>query len=585
MGKVSGAELLANTFKREGIDRVFVLSGDHINQILIACSEAGIRVVDARHEAAAAHMADALARVTGRPGVAIVTGGPGHTNTLTGLATAFLAGSPVILVSGCYDQTQADRYAFQELDQVALAKPITKWARLITDPRRIPEYVATAFREALSGRPGPVHLSIPIDVSTGTVEEAEVSFPPPERSRPVSRPQGDPSLIGRAIELLREAERPVLIAGSGAFWSQAQEALQRFIELTSIPLFTIGLARGLVSDLHPFCFGYADPLLNRIAQEFSKADVILLLGKRLSFRLGFGKVFDPKAKLIQVDIVPQELGRNREVEVGIMADARAALEQLIAEGEKTTWKPKPWVEHLRAVGRTWRENLRLFDHSDAMPIHPLRLCREVRELLEPDAIIVIDAGDFVQWARMTLPARCPGHWVRIGPLGTVGAAIPFGLAAKLAKPDKQVIVLIGDGGFGFHGFEFSTAVQHRIPLVVVVGNDRGWGMEREIQAALYGKIVACDLGLVRYDKVVGALGGHGEFVEKPEEIRPALERAFASGLPACMNVLIQGVRSPLTEASITRQRGARKEGASDQGVYLGRQDSLPPPPERVPKSA
>lgn len=558
MATISGAQLLVKALKQEGIDRIFSLCGDHLNAVYHACLEQGIRIVDVRHESAAAHMADGWARVTGRPGVCAVTGGPGHTNAITGVATAFLAGSPVIFLSGAFETIGADRYTFQELDQIGLARPITKWARLVTDPKRIPEYTATAFREAMAGRPGPVHLSLPVDVLLKRVEEEGITFSSPERYRPESRPQGEPRLIEQAFELLRRAERPVLIAGSGTFWAKASEELQRFIERTKIPLFTVDLARGIVSDLHPFCFGYADPFLSKTAQvAFQEADVVLLIGKRFDFRLGFGgpKVFNPHAKVIQIDITQQELGRNRGVELGVLADARAALEQLLAI-TRTPWQEKPWVRHLRTIRQEWRESLKPYEESEATPIHPLRLCREVKEFLTEEAIIAIDGGDFLQWPRMVLPARRPGHWLRLGSLGTVGAALPLALAAKLAKPEAPVVLFIGDGGMGFYGYEFHTAVRHNLPIVAIVGNDQGWGMERQIQAAIYGedKTVGVELGLLRYDRIVEAMGGHGEFVEKPEELRPALERAFASGLPACVNVMIQPVKSPLCEASIAKYR-------------------------------
>ena len=552
---MNGARLLVRGLKQEGIDQIFSLSGDHINPIYDACLDFQVRIIDTRHESAAALMAEAWARATGKPGVFAVTGGPGHTNAVTGLASAFLQGCPVLAISGAPESFLKDRGAFQDLDQLSLVRPITKWAAVVTDARQIPEYLATAFREALSGRPGPVHLTIPIDILSRDTVPAPL--PPAEGGVPQASLQPEPDLVGKATTLLREAERPILIAGSGAWWAQASSELQRFVELTRIPLFTIGLSRGLVSDDHPLCFGYADPLLNGTAREFVDADVICILGKRMDYRLAFGgaRLFNPKARIIQVDIHPAEVGRNREVEVGIVADARSFLAACLARVEEP-WPERSWLHHLSGALQSWRTSLRPGEESGESPIHPLRLCRELREVLPPEATVAIDAGDFMQWARMALPARQPGRWLRLGPLGTLGAAIPFGIAAKLARPREPVVVVTGDGGFAYHGFELHTALRHDLPIVVVIGNDGAMGMEKQIQTALYGpdRVIGCELGRVRYERVVDALGGHGECVEQPDEIRPALLRAFAAGRPACVNVMIRGVPSPLTEMSIANKR-------------------------------
>ncbi|MFQ5882984.1 MAG: thiamine pyrophosphate-binding protein [Candidatus Methylomirabilales bacterium] len=552
---MNGAGLLVRGLKQEGVECLFSLSGDHINPIYDACLDFHIRIIDTRHESAAALMADAWARATARLGVFVVTGGPGHTNALTGLATAFLQGCPVLAISGAPESFLKDRGAFQELDQLALVRPITKWAQVVTDPSRIPEAVATAFREARSGRPGPVHLTIPIDILSR--DAGEVPPTPPQGAMPYSSPQAEPELIEKALLLLRQAERPIVIAGSGAWWSQAGPELERFVELTRVPLFTIGLSKGLVSDDHPLCYGYADPLLNAAAREFVQADVICILGKRMDYRLAFGGpcLFNTRARIIQVDIHPAEIGRDREVEVGIVADIRAFLAECLAQvGEP--WPERSWLHHLHRVAQAWRTTLRAKEESSEIPIHPLRLCRQLREVLPPEATVAIDAGDFLQWARIALPARRPGRWLRLGPLGTLGAAIPFGVAAKLARPREPVVVVTGDGGFAYHGFELHTALRHGLPIVVVIGNDQAMGMEKQIQTALYGpdRVVGCELGLVHYEKVVEALGGHGEFVQDPAAIRPALLRAFAAGRPACVNVMIRGVPSPLAEVSIANKR-------------------------------
>lgn len=559
MGTVSGAQLLVRALKREGADRIFSLCGDHLNAIYMACAEEGLPIVDVRHESAAVHMADAYARVTGRPAVSLVTGGPGHTNSITGIATAFHAGSPVIAISGGADQSGVDRNSFQEMDQVAIVRPLVKWARQVAEAARVPDYVATAFREAMAGRPGPVHLTVPVDVALGGAEEAAVPMPPPAAYRPDRGPQGDPALVREAVRLLREARRPVLIAGGGTRWMRDTDALRRFVEAAGIPAFTISLGRGVIGDDHPLCFGYPDLILNETAREIRRADLVLVVGKRLDFRLAFGgpRLIDPSARVVQVDVDPAELGRNRALALAIHGEAGAVLAQMAAEAEGGgAGRDGGWVEELRRARSAARARLEAGEASEEVPIHPLRLCREIREILTPETIVAIDGGNWQQWARAALPARGAGRWLRLGNLGTVGAALPFGVAAKLARPESPVVVVMGDGGMGFYNWEVHTALRHGAPIVVVVGNDQGWGMERDIQAGIYGpeRVIGVELGTVRYDKVVEAMGAHAECVEKPADIAPALRRALDAGRAALVNVMIRDVPSDFAHAAVARYK-------------------------------
>jgi len=555
MAKVTAAHLLVRTLKRHGIERIFGLCGDHVNSIFNACIDEGVAIVDTRQESGAAHMADGWARVTGQPGVSVVTGGPGHTNSITGIATAWMAGSPILAISGTFERPLRDKGALQEIDQVDMVRAVTKWARVVDDPARLPQYAARAYREAVSGRPGPVHLTIPSDVAEAIVDDSAVPIPPPFKGEPAAAPS---RAIETALDLLERAERPVVIAGSGIWWARAWDALRRFIELTHLPCFTIGMGRGSLSDEHPLCLGYADPILNPVARQIKEADVVLLIGKRIDFRLAYGNLFAPAAALIQIDIHAPELGRNRSAQLPIQGDAAAVLEQLAGRAEaRRGWKEKPWVERLRQTRSAAVEARHADENSDAVPIHPLRIVKEVREAVNSDVIWVIDGGDFAQWCRLGLPARKPGHWLRLGALATVGASIPFGVAAKLAKPDCPVVILTGDGGMAFHSWELHTALRFTAPVVVVVGNDCGWGMERELQAAFYDRTIGVELGEVRYDRVIEAMGGHGEHVEHPAELRPALERALKAGKVACVNVRMRGVASPLTTANIARIKGTK----------------------------
>ena len=551
----SGAELFVEAVARLGIDTIFTLVGDHLNEVLAVAARRGIRILDMRHESGVTHAADAWARIHRKPALALVTGGPGHTNSLTGMATANLAGSPLIAVSGSRHSTLAGRQAFQDIDQVAMARPVVKWAAEVPDAAQIPSYLERAYAIADSGRKGAVHLTIPVDLFTAGV--GGTGFPTwPTLDRPKGLSYSDD--IDRAIGLLRAAERPVLIAGSGVWWARAEEALRRFIELTQIPLYTITMGRGTVSDDHPLVMGYADPALNyAVHTAFREADLFLIVGKRIDYRLAMGgaRLFPPQARFIQIDIHPQELGLNRQLDAAICADARLALEALADAAGPQPWPRRPWLERLRALRRDWEATLAQAASDAASPMHPAALCRELSEALPRDVLYSWDGGDFVHWGRALLPAREPGGWLRLGPLGAIGSSLPNGLALQLAHPRRPVAVITGDGALGFYIAEMDTAVRHKLPIVVIVGNDAGWGLERELQSFAYGGVtVACELQSTPYDVIMKGFGGGGETIERIEQVRPAVERAFASGVPYCLNVKIRGVRSPFTEWQIAGKK-------------------------------
>jgi acetolactate synthase-1/2/3 large subunit len=350
---------------------------------------------------------------------------------------------------------------------------------------------------------------------------------------------------------LKSAQRPVIIAGGGLWWSDAAAELTRFIELTSIPLYTISLARGVVSDEHPMCMGYADPALNHAVQQiFREADLFLILGKRVDFRLAFGgpRLFPPDARFVQVDIHPQELGYNRDLELGVCADLKLTLRALLDGIGDSPWPVRPWLGRARAAQQQWREKLEQAASDRSTPIHPAALYAEVKRSLPPDVLYSWDGGDFVHWGRAILPAMKPGGWIRLGPMGTIGAALPNAVALQLANPGQPVVLITGDGSLGFYIAELDTAVRHKLPIVIIVGNDAGWGLERELQTRSSPEgSVACELRATRYDLIMQGFGGGGETVDTLDQIGPALDRAFASGVPYCINVNVRGARSPFTE--------------------------------------
>jgi acetolactate synthase I/II/III large subunit len=547
----TGAELFVATIQQFGIDRIFTLVGDHLNPVLSAASRTALEIVHMRHEAAVVHAADAYARATRRPALSLVTGGPGHTNSLTGLATAYLACSPVIAVSGSRARSKAERQAFQDIDQVGLAKPIVKWAAEPDSAAQIPFYLSRAYAEAFSGRMGPVHLTIPIDVFSAEARATSARSPVVYEG-----PAPTPEQVERVLELLRESEQPVVIAGSGAWWSDCGAELARFVEIASLPLFTIGMARGVVRDDHPLCFGYADPALSRAAQKtFQEADLFLILGKRIDFRLDLGsvRVIPASAKVVQVDIHPQELGMNRALDLGICADLKTVLGAFIDACEPRS--RASWLERVRALREEWRSTLAVRSQDREPPLHPAAVYAEILRALPPETLLAWDGGDFTHWGRTFTPALHPGGWVRLGPLATIGAALPNGIALQLANPGKPVAVITGDGALGFYVAEIDTAVRYKLPLMIIVGNDAGWGLERELQGAIEGTTAACELRATAYDKVVEAFGGAGETVERIEQIAPALGRAFRSRVPYCVNVRIRGARSPFTEWTLAGRGG------------------------------
>lgn len=533
----TGAELFIDSAAQLGIHEIFTLVGDHLNEVLLYAGRRGFRVIDMRHEAAVVHAADSWARCLRRPSLALVTGGPGHTNALTGMATANLAGSPVIAVSGARPLAQASRGAFQDVDQVGSARPLVKWAAEVTRPDSIPFHLARAYSEAVAGRPGTVHLTIPVDVFTGKTGAEPCGVPT------VAQAASVPDLE-RAVELLRSAERPVVIVGGGVWWSRAEQALADFAKRTHLPVFTMSLGRGALPDTDPQCFGYADPSLNRgAAKALAETDLALVIGKRIDFRLGLGKHFAAGTQVIQVDVHAPELGLNRELAAAVQCDAGAFLRAFPALPPR-----QEWLNRLRTLRAQWDHWLEEQARHRGGAIHPAAFYSELRAVMPEDTLISWDGGDFVHWGRAMLSARHPGGWVRLGPLGTIGASLPNALALKAANPNRPVLMVTGDGSIGFYLAELDSLVRHNLPVVIVVGNDAGWGLERELQGG--ESTVGCELRPSRYDVIMQGFGGEGENITRLDEVRPALERAFAAGRPYLLNVNIRGVRSPFTRWKI-----------------------------------
>jgi acetolactate synthase-1/2/3 large subunit len=535
MSTIFGGHLVAKYLKEvEQVRAVFSLSGGHIDRIYDGFLEYGVRLIDVRHEQAAAMMAHAWSIYTGEPGVCLVTAGPGFTNALTGIVNAYQENAPVVFLSGCSPRKDWGLGALQEIPQTDMVKATVKWHATCHEARRIPEYLATAFRLAVSGRPGPVFLELPPDVLNVAVDPAAAAWPACKTR--VHRYQPDPERLQEAAALIDSAQRPFVIGGSGVGASNCAGALRAFLERCGAPFALLNTGRGVLPDDHPQSIW--DGGMLAILTALSQADLILALGVRFNWLLMFGKGF-PQARVVRVDVDPAELDRNRACDVGLAGDIALTLEalgRLVARRDRGEWR--------RSLQEAYRpmlqEDIRLRSTPSA-PIHPVRMVAQVRQVAGDDALYVVDGGDTSYFGITGLIARTPAAVVGAagGQFGCLGTGVPFAIAAKAARPEKTVVAISGDGSFGLNAMEFDTAVRHNLPFVCVVNNDGAWGMIKHGQEVCYGpeRVVGSELGRVHYEQMVAGLGGHGELVETDAQLVPAMERALASGKPACVNVL------------------------------------------------
>jgi len=536
MTMLTGGQLVARALKQEGVEALFTLAGGHIMDIYSGCIDEGIRIIDVRHEQTTVHAAEAWTRLTGNTGVAAVTAGPGVTDAVTGVANAFRNQVPIVVIGGQAPRKQFRMGALQELDHVSIMKPLTKQSFTIYDTERIPELLGSAFREAHSGRPGPVFVEIPADILDASVAEEQVLFPVRYRSK--ARLFGDPEAIQKAANLLNKAERPVILAGSQIWSCRAVSELIKCVERSQVPVFLNGAARG--------CLPADFPLFMSRSRRYalSVADVVMVIGTPFDFRLGYGQRLSREAKVIQIDLDSSEIGHNRDVDVGIAGHAGAILGQITEALSSSHCAPSQrenWLKALQKKEKELSEKDQPFLHSEEIPIHPLRLAWEIQEFMAEDAIFIADGGDVVTMAASTILPRRPGSWLDPGPLGTLGVGTPFAIAAKAACPEREVVILFGDGAFGLTGFDYDTLIRFGMPVIGIVGNNSAWNQVRYGQVQKYGMEkgdVANVLTPLRYDLIVEAMGGHGEYVTEPSQIRPALERARSSGKASLINVMV-----------------------------------------------
>ncbi|MEV4547202.1 thiamine pyrophosphate-binding protein [Nonomuraea wenchangensis] len=536
---ISGGHLVAKALKAEGVDVIYTLCGGHIIDIYDGCVDEGIEVIDVRHEQVAAHAADGHSRITGRPGCAVVTAGPGTTDAVTGVANAFRAESPMLLIGGQGALSQHKMGSLQDLPHVDMMTPITKFAATVPSTERVADLVSMAFRECYHGAPGPSFLEIPRDVLDAKVPLDKARIPKAGHYRASTRQQGDPEAIERLADLLAHAEKPCILLGSQVWTCRATEAAIDFVRALNVPAYMNGSGRGTLPPGDPHHF----QLSRRYA--FTEADLIIIVGTPFDFRMGYGRRLSPAATVVQIDLDYRTVGKNRDIDLGIVGDAglvlSAAAQAASGRIGDAAAKRKAWMDELRAVETQAYEKRLPRQHSDARPIDPYRLVHEINEFLTEDTIYIGDGGDIVTFSGQVVQPKSPGHWMDPGPLGTLGVGMAFAMAAKKARPDKEVLCLFGDGAFSLTGWDFETMVRFDLPFIGIVGNNSSMNQIRYGQAAKYGEErarVGNTLGDIRYGEFAKLLGGHGEEVRDPAEIRPALERARESGKPALINVWV-----------------------------------------------
>jgi acetolactate synthase-1/2/3 large subunit len=521
---MNGAQWLVRTLRERGVQRVFVLCGNGLDPFLDACLDYDLAVLDVRNEQAAAYMADTWGRMTGTLGVVAVSSGPGHTNALTGLANAFWDGGPMLLISGSSPERTRGMDHFQDLDQVAMAAPVSKYANVVTHVTKLPHEVDTALAAATTGRPGPAHLTIPMDVFRGEVDERAVLRRDLSPVKVTPQGTGDAGRVREAVSLLASARRPFLVAGSGAFYAQAWEALRAFAARTHIPILSHIWDRGCIEEAIPEYVGVTNAELNGAMAALAQADLVLTVGARVDYRLSLGRPpgYPEAARTIRVDVEPSEVVRVLVPDVGIVGSPRTVLEQMTDEIERSNLRPyDDWLTEVRASHDALLKEWEPLGREDAWPLPAIRICREIAPFLDQDVTFLLDGGNIGRWAHMTLYNRHPAHWFTCGASGVVGWGLPGAVAAGLARPDHPLLLLSGDGAAGFTIAEIETALRFGTPYVAVIAHDGAWGIVADGQDAC--RRVACEFGEIRFDRVAEALGAKGIYIEDPRQLGPSIE--------------------------------------------------------------
>ncbi len=524
---MNGAQWVVRALHDRGVEYVFALCGNGLSPFLDACIDFKMKVIDVRNEQAASYMADTWGRMTRRLGVVAVSSGPGHTNALTGLANSFWDGGPMLLITGCSSQSTRGMDNFQELDQVGMAAPVSKYAKMVTRVETLQHHLNTALATAVTGRPGPVHLTIPVDVFSAEVDESRLlrQYLPP--AEVIQQCPGDADLARDAVEMLSAAERPFMVVGSGVFYAQAWNALAEFAKLTNIPIVSHIWDRCCIEEAIPQYMGITNTELNSAMPMLSQADAILVVGARVDYRLSHGRPPEvaSDAKIIRVDVEPSEINRTVVPHIGVVGDPRSVLQQMLEEARRLgKWTNDGWLAEVRAHRDSLIHKCEKLGQEDTWPLPSIRICREIKKFLDRDVTFLLDGGNIGRWAHMTLFDRHPSHWFTCGASGVVGWGLPGAAAAKLARPDHPVLLFSGDGAAGFTITEIETALRFGTPYVAVIAYDGAWGIVADGQKE--GRRIASEFGEIRFDKVAQALGAEGIFVEDPKQLGPSIERGL-----------------------------------------------------------
>ena len=533
---ITGGELVAKALKAEGIDVIYTLCGGHIIDIYNGCLNEGIKIIDVRHEEVAAHAADGYARMTGKPGCAVVTAGPGTTHAITGVANAFRAEIPMLLIGGQSSLTQHKMGSLQDLPHVDMMQPITKFAATVMSTERCADMVSMAFRETRNGSYGPSFLEIPRDVLDTSVPLSKATLPQAGKYSASPKTLADPVDIQKAADMISKAERPCILLGQQVWTCQSNKEAVEFVRKMNVPAYLNGAARGTLPPGDPHHF-------HRTRRNaFTKSDCIIIVGTPFDFRMGYGKRLNPNANVIQIDMDYRTVGKNRDITIGLVGHIGRTLSAIADAGTKTN--RDDWFKELRSGEESALEKLMPTFTTDKSPISPYRVAWELNQFLNEDTIYIGDGGDVVTISAQAVQPKRPGGWMDPGPLGTLGVGVPYAIAAKQASPESEVLLYCGDGAFSMTGMDFEAFVRHKLPVLVVVGNNSAQNQIRFGQIMKYGEEkgnVGNLLGDVPFDEFAKVFGGHGESVREAKDIQPALQRAreaVKAGTPAIVNIWV-----------------------------------------------
>ena len=557
MSKLTGSDLIIKCLKMYDVDTIFGIAGDHILHLLDRLIDQNFRMIDGRHEAASVHMANAYSRILRKPGVVLSTT-PGHANAVAGLANAMHSEAPVINIAGSADSTNIGRGAMQEFDQVGIAKPVTKGAWEIPSVNRIPEYISLAFRTAMEGKRGPVHLTIPHDLQEQTVDIEVFERYKKSLEDDINNWLTYPNFnqIKKSLEMLKSAKKPVVIAGLGAGATVLSDDLSEFLIRTQIPFFGVDTGRALVPDSHECSLGIGYLPLNKSAQRINESDVILLLGVKLDYQLGFGgsPPFNENAKIICVDPDIQQLNRSRTVSLAVNSDVGPYVELIKNESDKFKWDSSEWLKSLKSTKENYISEMKKLSDGK-LPMHPMDVSLSIQENLDEDTFVVFDGGDYCHFSRATVPIEKYLRSLYVSSFGMIGVGLPYAIGAKAALPDKKVILVVGDGSLGFHAPEIDTSVRHNLPVTVVVGNNSLWGIDYWIQKGLYERDVWTKLDQTNYELVAKGFGAEGLLVDNPEILKNEIEKSLNSNKMTILNTIVRKISSPVADAAVTRKLG------------------------------